>query len=57
MSGQDNLGYAMLNNAIDMATKLGYIGDEDIEIDLSNQPQDAVESTIRTIWGLFQVDT
>lgn len=57
MSGQDDLGYAMLNKAIDIATSLGYIGDKDIEIDFSEKSQDFTESTIRTIWGLFQVDT
>ena len=57
MSGKDDLGYAMLNKAIDIATSLGYIGDDDTQIDLSGQSADVATSTIRTVWGLYQVDT
>ncbi|KAL1964571.1 hypothetical protein VTN77DRAFT_6868 [Rasamsonia byssochlamydoides] len=57
MSGKDDLGYAMLNKAIDIAASLGYVGDDDTQIDLSDQSADLAESTTRTVWGLYQVDT
>lgn len=57
MSGKDDLGYAMLNKAIDIATSLGYVGDDDTRIDLTEQSADLATSTTRTVWGLYQVDT
>jgi hypothetical protein len=57
MTGQDDLGYSMLYKAIDIADKLGYTGGEGQDIDLSGKSKDLYNSTIKTIWGLFQVDT
>lgn len=57
MTGQDDLGYSMLHKAIDIADKLGYIGGEGQDIDLSFESRDYYNSTIKTVWGLFQLDT
>jgi hypothetical protein len=57
MDGKDDMGYAMLNRAIDIATSMGYIGDDDTEIDLHETSLEVVHSIIRTVWGLYQVDT
>ena len=56
MTGQDDLGYSMLYRAIDIIEKLGYTGEGEA-IDLSNRPKDFQVSTIKTVWGLFQLDT
>jgi hypothetical protein len=57
MTGQDDLGYSMLYKAIEIADKLGYTGGEGQDIDLSDKPDELYHATIKTIWGLFQVDT
>lgn len=57
MTGQDDLGYTMLHKAIDIADRLGYIGGEGQTIDLSNKSQDFYNSSVKTVWGLFQLDT
>lgn len=57
MTGQDDLGYSMLYKAIDIAEKLGYTGGEGQTIDLSNKSRDFYNSSVKTVWGLFQLDT
>lgn len=57
MTGKDDLGYSMLYKAIDIADKLGYIGGEGQTIDLSNTSRDFYNSAVKTVWGLFQIDT
>ncbi|EED19089.1 C6 transcription factor, putative [Talaromyces stipitatus ATCC 10500] len=57
MTGQDDLGYAMLYKAIDIAEQLGYIGGEGQDVDLSHTSKDFYNSAIKTVWGLFQLDT
>lgn len=57
MTGQDHLGYSMLYKAIDIAEKLGYTGGEGQTIDLSNKSKDFYNSSVKTVWGLFQLDT
>lgn len=57
MTGQDDLGYSMLYRAIDIAEKMGYTGGEGQDIDLSDKSKELYNSTIKAIWGLFQVDT
>ncbi|GAM40038.1 hypothetical protein TCE0_034r12073 [Talaromyces pinophilus] len=57
MTGQDDLGYSMLYKAIDIAEKLGYTGGEGQTIDLSNKSKDFYNSSVKTAWGLFQLDT
>lgn len=57
MTGQDDLGYSMLYKAIDIAEKLGYTGGEGQNIDLSNMSKDFYNSSVKTVWGLFQLDT
>jgi hypothetical protein len=57
MTGQDDLGYSMLYKAIDIADKLGYTGGEGQTIDLSNMSKDFYNSSVKTVWGLFQLDT
>ncbi|CRG83501.1 Nitrogen assimilation transcription factor nirA [Talaromyces islandicus] len=61
ISGQDDLGYAMLKTATELAVKMGYV-DEDEEgraedKDLSGKSLDMAGSITKSIWGLFQVDT
>lgn len=57
MTGQDDLGYAMLYKGIDIADKLGYTGGEGQTIDLSEKSKDLYNSAVKTVWGLFQLDT
>lgn len=57
MTGQDDLGYSMLYKAIEIADKLGYTGGEGQTIDLSNKSSNFYNSAVKTVWGLFQLDT
>lgn len=48
----------MLHRAVEIARDLGYISDkDDALISLEGRSEDYINSTIRTIWGLFQIDT
>lgn len=56
--GDDDLGYLMLNRAVGIAKDLGYISDEDDgTVSLEGRSQDYINSTVRTVWGLYQIDT
>lgn len=57
MTGQDDLGYAMLYKAIDIVERLGYTGGTGQDIDLSKASPDVYNSAVKTVWGLFQLDT
>ncbi|GFF43885.1 nitrogen assimilation transcription factor nirA [Aspergillus udagawae] len=57
MSGDDDLGYTMLNRAIDMAESLGIINGPDLDLDKLQMSEEMRSSIKRTAWGLFQVDT
>lgn len=56
MFGKDDLGYIMLNRAIEIGKSLGYV-DGDSMIETDGHSPDIEESSKRTAWGLFQVDT
>lgn len=62
MSGNDDLGYLKLHEAIRMGERLGLVGDGNRGI-LSPEQVSASEDTDlelvtkRTAWGLFHVDT
>lgn len=61
ISGQDDLGYAMLKKATELAVRMGYVDEDEGERaedkDLSGKPLDMAASITKSIWGLFQVDT
>jgi hypothetical protein len=57
MSGDDDLGYTMLNRAIEMAESLGIINGPDLNLDKLQMSEEMRSSIKRTAWGLFQVDT
>lgn len=60
MSGNDDLGYIRLHEAIRMGESLGLVGDGHGNRDVLSpeQPSEEMElSTKRTAWGLFHVDT
>ncbi|QKX64543.1 uncharacterized protein TRUGW13939_11718 [Talaromyces rugulosus] len=61
ISGQDDLGYAMLKKATDLAVRMGYVDEDEVpkveDQDLSGKPIDMTASITKLIWGLFQVDT
>ncbi|KAF7590839.1 hypothetical protein BBP40_002308 [Aspergillus hancockii] len=57
MSGEDDLGYTMLNLAIDMGESLGIINREPLELASMQLSEDMIKSIRRTAWGLFQADT
>lgn len=57
MTGQDDQGYTMLYKGIEIADKLGYTGGEGQTIDLSKKSKDLYNSAVKTVWGLFQLDT
>ena len=47
----------MLYKAIDIAEKMGYTGGEGQTIDLGNKSKEFYNSSVKTVWGLFQLDT
>lgn len=60
MSGQDNLSDMMLDRAIRMAEKAGYVSqdnDEPYELGRVEEESDESIALKRTIWGLYQLDT
>ena len=57
MSGEDDLGYTMLNLAIDMAEALGIINREPLDLSKLQLSDEMITSVKRTAWGVFQVDT
>lgn len=57
MTGQDDQGYTMLYKGIEIADKLGYTGGKGQTIDLSKKSKDLYNSAVKTVWGLFQLDT
>ncbi|KAL2010880.1 hypothetical protein VTN00DRAFT_3598 [Thermoascus crustaceus] len=56
MFGKDDLGYIMLNRAIEIGKSLGYV-DGDSLVETDGLSPDIEESSKRTAWGLFQLDT
>ncbi|KAE8416429.1 hypothetical protein BDV36DRAFT_205806 [Aspergillus pseudocaelatus] len=57
MSGEDDLGYTMLNLAIEMAEALGIINREPLDLSKLQLSDEMITSVKRTAWGVFQVDT
>ncbi|KAF5861190.1 hypothetical protein ETB97_000503 [Aspergillus alliaceus] len=57
MSGEDDLGYTMLNLAIDMGESLGLINHDPLDLSKMQLSDEMITSVTRTAWGLFQVDT
>ncbi|BAE58560.1 unnamed protein product [Aspergillus oryzae RIB40] len=57
MSGEDDLGYTMLNIAIEMAEALGIINREPLDLSKLQLSDEMITSVKRTAWGVFQVDT
>ncbi|KAE8382464.1 pathway-specific regulatory protein [Aspergillus bertholletiae] len=57
MSGEDNLGYTMLNTAIEMAEALGLINHDPLDLSKLQLSDEMIASVKRTAWGIFQVDT
>lgn len=60
MSGDDDLGYIRLHEAIHMGERLGLVGDGSGNRGILSPEQTTEEmdlSTKRTAWGLFHVDT
>ncbi|KAL3474810.1 fungal-specific transcription factor domain-containing protein [Aspergillus californicus] len=57
MVGDDDNGYLMLNNALEMAEALGIINNKHLRLNPSHMSQDMISSVKRTAWGLFQIDT
>ncbi|KNG86208.1 pathway-specific regulatory protein [Aspergillus nomiae NRRL 13137] len=57
MSGEDDLGYTMLNIAIEMAEALGIINREPLNLSKLQLSDEMITSVQRTAWGVFQVDT
>jgi hypothetical protein len=57
MSGEDDLGYTMLNLAIDMAQGLGVINRDHLDLAKMQLSEEMIRSVRRTAWGLFQADT
>ncbi|KAE8401005.1 pathway-specific regulatory protein [Aspergillus pseudonomiae] len=57
MSGEDDLGYTMLNLAIEMAEALGIINREPLNLSKLQLSDEMITSVQRTAWGVFQVDT
>ncbi|KAL1855019.1 hypothetical protein Plec18170_004433 [Paecilomyces lecythidis] len=56
--GKDDLGYLMLNRAVGIAKDLGYVSDtDDGVVSLEGRSPDYINATVRTIWGLYQIDT
>ncbi|KAL4970638.1 transcription factor domain-containing protein [Aspergillus stella-maris] len=57
MVGDDDNGYIMLNQALEMAEALGIINRPDLTLDPAHMSEDMISSVKRTAWGLFQIDT
>ncbi|KAF9250378.1 transcriptional regulator family: Fungal Specific TF [Penicillium roqueforti] len=57
MSREDDLGYIMLHQAIQMGEALGLVGSTGPRIASAELSQDMDISCKRTAWGLFNVDT
>ncbi|KAL4924206.1 uncharacterized protein BDV17DRAFT_284853 [Aspergillus undulatus] len=57
MVGDDDNGYIMLSQALEMAEALGIINSPDLDLDPSFMSEDMISSVKRTAWGLFQIDT
>lgn len=57
MTGEDDNGYMMLNQAIAMAEALGIINSPRLDLNRLGMSDEMVSSLKRTAWGLFQIDT
>ncbi|KAL4803804.1 fungal-specific transcription factor domain-containing protein [Aspergillus unguis] len=57
MVGDDDNGYVMLNQALEMAETLGIINSPDLDLNRSDMSEDMISSIKRTAWGIFQIDT
>jgi hypothetical protein len=55
--GNDDFGYTMLHQAIEMAEEMGIINHEKLKLNSSQMSEEMIRSLKRTSWGLFQVDT
>ncbi|KAI9925732.1 hypothetical protein MW887_005534 [Aspergillus wentii] len=57
ISGNDDLGYIMLHQAIRAGESLGLIGPKRVRLSPEELTEDMETSVKRTAWGLFHVDT
>ncbi|KAL3430981.1 hypothetical protein BDV09DRAFT_188809 [Aspergillus tetrazonus] len=57
MVGDDDHGYIMLNQAVEMAEALGIINSPQLNLNDSQMSEEMIRSVQRTAWGLFQIDT
>ncbi|KAL4993504.1 fungal-specific transcription factor domain-containing protein [Aspergillus recurvatus] len=57
MVGDDDHGYTMLNQAVEMAEGLGIINSPHLNLNASQMSEEMIKSVQRTAWGLFQIDT
>ncbi|KAL4903061.1 hypothetical protein BDW74DRAFT_56167 [Aspergillus multicolor] len=57
MVGDDDNGYIMLNQAVEMAEALGIINSPELSLNNSHMSEEMIRSVQRTAWGLFQIDT
>lgn len=57
MVGDDDHGYIMLNQAVEMAEALGIINSPQLDLNDSQMSEEMIRSVQRTTWGLFQIDT
>ena len=57
MSGEDDLGYRMLHQAIWTGESLGLIGPRKVRLNPGQISDDMDISIKRTAWGLFHIDT
>ncbi|KAL5343576.1 hypothetical protein BJX70DRAFT_393636 [Aspergillus crustosus] len=57
MVGDDDNGYIMLNQALEMAESLGIINSPELTLNRAHMSEDMISSVKRTAWGLFQIDT
>ncbi|KKK26381.1 hypothetical protein ARAM_006293, partial [Aspergillus rambellii] len=57
LSGENDLGYKMLHQAIWIGESLGLIGPKKLSVDLGQISQDMDASLKQTAWGLFHIDT
>ncbi|KAL4882556.1 hypothetical protein BJY04DRAFT_206827 [Aspergillus karnatakaensis] len=57
MIGDDDNGYIMLSQALEMAESLGIINSPHLDLNRAHMSEDMVSSVKRTAWGLFQIDT
>ncbi|KAL5045865.1 hypothetical protein BDW71DRAFT_197894 [Aspergillus fruticulosus] len=57
MVGDDDHGYTMLLQAVEMAEALGIINSPHLDLNTSQMSEEMIRSVQRTAWGLFQIDT